>query len=64
MGGADLRIDGRTAQTPSIAEYPSVYEKFAALIHAGQSDVDVAPLQLVADAFLCGRRIEVAPFVD
>jgi predicted dehydrogenase len=27
-------------------------------------DVDCAPLQLVADAFLCGRRIEVEPFIE
>jgi len=26
-------------------------------------DVDLAPFRLVADAFLCGRRVEVAPFV-
>jgi D-galactose 1-dehydrogenase len=64
MGGTDLRIDGRTQQTPSIAEYPNLYERFAALVHSRQSDVDFAPLQLVADAFLCGRHIEVAPFVE
>ena len=31
---------------------------------AAAVDVDIAPLQLVADAFLCGRRIEVEPFVE
>ena len=30
----------------------------------GRSDVDYAPLQLVADAFLCGRRVEVDPFIE
>jgi D-galactose 1-dehydrogenase len=64
MGGTDLSIDGRTQPTPSIAEYPNLYERFAALVHSRQSDVDIAPLQLAADAFLCGRRIDVAPFVE
>lgn len=45
-------------------EYPLLYEYFATLIHAGQSDVDVGPLRLVADAFLCGRQITVEPFED
>jgi hypothetical protein len=38
----------------------------AATLHAEPRaiDVDSAPLQLVADAFLCGRRIEVEPFIE
>ena len=31
---------------------------------AGESDVDLAPFQLVADAFLLGRRRTVEPFED
>jgi predicted dehydrogenase len=64
MGGSELFVDGHPVPTASIAEYPSLYERFAELIRARESDVDIAPLQLVADAFLCGRRIEVAPFVE
>jgi hypothetical protein len=45
-------------------EYPALYAHFAALVHEGRSDVDIAPLQLVADAFLCGRRTEVAAFIE
>ena len=30
----------------------------------GESDVDLAPLQLVADAFMLGRRRTVEPFKD
>ena len=30
----------------------------------GEIDVDLAPLQLVADAFLLGRRRTVEPFED
>ena len=35
---------------------------FATLGHAGTSDVDVAPLRLVADAFLRARITRVADF--
>ena len=64
MGGKQMTVDGHAFATPETGEYPSLYERFAELIHAGLRDVDIAPLQLVADAFLCGRRIEVAPFVE
>ena len=64
MGGKELYIDGREAETPATAEYPSLYADFGELIRRRRSDVDIAPLQLVADAFLCGRRIEVDPFVE
>ena len=61
-GGAKLYILGTAIPLPASAEYPRLYARFASLIRAGQSEVDLAPLQLVADAFLCGRRIEVEPF--
>ena len=64
MGGKDLYIDGRAVQTPTTLEYPSLYAHFGELVRRRRSDVDIAPLQLVADAFLCGRRIEVDPFVE
>jgi D-galactose 1-dehydrogenase len=64
MGGKELYIDGRAVETPLILEYPSLYAHFGALVRGRRSDVDIAPLQLVADAFLCGRRIEVEPFVE
>jgi D-galactose 1-dehydrogenase len=41
-----------------------LYAHFAELVRGHRSDVDIAPLQLVADAFLCGRRTEVAAFVE
>jgi len=43
------------------AEYEAIYERFDALLTRNESDVDPAPLQLVCDAFLLGRRIEVEP---
>jgi D-galactose 1-dehydrogenase len=61
-GGAKLAIDGETMPVPSHAEYAGLYRRFAALIAAGRSDVDLRPLELVADAFLIGSRRSVAAF--
>ncbi len=63
-GGAVLHIDGMRQTTPEQGEYPGLYHRFAELIEAGQSDVDLSPLQHVADAFLLGRRDVVAAFHD
>lgn len=54
-GGRRLMIDGAAAQSGPDAEYPALYRRFARLIADGTSDVDTAPLQLVADAFLVAR---------
>jgi predicted dehydrogenase len=62
MGGAVLRLPGQAAQLADDAEYPGLYRRFAALIRRGESDVDLAPLQLVADAFLTGERTTGEPF--
>lgn len=56
-GGATLVIDGTTRKLPAGAEYAGLYRRFAALIAAGESDVDLRPLELVADAFLIGTRV-------
>jgi predicted dehydrogenase len=61
-GGARLAIDGLGQALPAHAEYPGLYRRFAALIAAGRSDVDLRPLELVADAFLVGRRGEAETF--
>lgn len=63
-GGARLAIDGRAVQDESEREYPALYERFAEIVKAGQSDVDVAPLQHIADAFMLGKRRVVEPFFD
>jgi len=63
-GGATLHIDGMAQKTDGLGEYPGLYHRFAELIEAGQSDVDVSPLQHVADAFLLGRRDVVEAFED
>nr|WP_226898421.1 Gfo/Idh/MocA family oxidoreductase [Mangrovicoccus algicola] len=63
-GGARLAIDGTAQEVAGSGEYPGLYRRFAGLIAAGQSDVDVAPLLHVADAFLTGRRNLTEPFHD
>jgi predicted dehydrogenase len=45
-------------------EYARLYERFAALVRAGKSDVDLTPFQLVADAFLLGEWRTTDPFED
>jgi D-galactose 1-dehydrogenase len=61
-GGARLLIDGQPVSVAASQEYPRLRERFAGLIAAGSIDVDLAPLKLVADAFLVGHRVEVEPF--
>ena len=38
------------------AEYAGIYDRFADLLDRHQSDVDAAPLRLMADVFLMGAR--------
>ncbi|MRW83596.1 gfo/Idh/MocA family oxidoreductase [Pseudoduganella sp. FT26W] len=63
-GGSRLWIDGAEQALEKEAEYPSLYQRFAAIIRAGKSDVDVAPLRHVADAFMLGQRKVVEAFHD
>ncbi|WP_114226871.1 MULTISPECIES: Gfo/Idh/MocA family protein [Sphingomonas] len=55
-GGKRLFVDGQERAAQGPGEYPSLYQHFAALIAAKESLVDTAPLRLVADALLVGRR--------
>jgi len=50
-GGARLTVDGHESLGEN-REYPRLYARFAELIATGASDVDLRPLELVADAFL------------
>lgn len=63
-GGAVLREGERVLVQEPDAEYRGIYRRFVELIGSGASDVDLAPLRLVADSFLLGRRLSVAPFVE
>jgi predicted dehydrogenase len=61
-GGRRLRINGVERITAPDREYAALYSRFRTLVAGGMSDVDVSPLQHVADAFLLGRRLETAAF--
>lgn len=51
-----------SAESPLSAEYRSMYRRFADLVRDGASDVDLAPLRIVADAWSLGRIEPVEPF--
>ena len=63
-GGSRLWINDVEQPLEKEAEYPSLYRVFADLVKAGKSDVDVAPLRHVADAFMLGKRKVVDAFHD
>jgi len=63
-GGNRLTIDGAPHDVPADREYPALYDRFAKLIAERRSDVDLAPLTLVADAFMVGARAETEAFED
>ena len=61
-GGATLILGGEVQADNGVGEYPDIYRTFVDLIDERRSLVDVAPLRLVADCLLLGRR-EVAEAV-
>lgn len=63
-GGSRLVVDGSLVTSEPMAEYEGLYARFAELLATRTSAVDDAPFQLVADAFLVGRRVETEPFED
>jgi D-galactose 1-dehydrogenase len=62
-GGSRLDIDGRLVVEERPTEYEQIYQHFHKLLEEKRSHVDEAPLRLVADAFLVGRRIATDPFI-
>ncbi|QQO12766.1 Gfo/Idh/MocA family oxidoreductase [Bradyrhizobium diazoefficiens] len=62
-GGRIMAVDGKVVADAPDEEYRELYHRFVELAATGASDVDLAPLRLVADAFLLGRRTLVEPFV-
>ena len=64
QGGAVLTIDGSGQTLPPEAEYRGLYDRFAALVRSGASDVDLDPLIHAADAFMRGERRTVEAFTD
>lgn len=63
-GGARLSIEGVETPLASDAhfEYRRVYGRFAESIRSGESDFDLTPLEIVADAFTIAKRWSLAPF--
>ena len=46
------------------SEYVSVYASFSQLIAQRRGEVDARPLELVADIFMLGKRVSVAPYTE
>jgi D-galactose 1-dehydrogenase len=66
-GGTEMFLDGKlhtaSVETVLTSEYEGIYQHFARLLNAEQSHIDSAPLQLVSDCFMLGRRVETEAFV-
>ncbi|HEY0623954.1 Gfo/Idh/MocA family oxidoreductase [Sphingomonas sp.] len=62
QGGGWLELPDGTVLSGSDQEYPRLYRDFARLVRNGESDVDLRPIQLVADAFLVADRRVVEAF--
>ena len=63
-GGRRMAVEGKLLAEAPDQEYRELYRRFVELTPTGASDVDLAPLRLVADAFLLGKRTIVEPFMD
>ncbi|MCG6882691.1 MAG: Gfo/Idh/MocA family oxidoreductase [Silicimonas sp.] len=62
QGGARFAPEGGEETAGANTEYRRLYTQFAKLIEEGASEVDLAPLRHVADAFMLGRRVQTDPF--
>jgi D-galactose 1-dehydrogenase len=63
-GGSSLTLPDGAATHFADREYSALYERFHALIQRRESDLDLTPFRLVADAFLVGRRESTEAFFD
>lgn len=61
-GGAKLYLNEQIQKLNANPEYLGLYSHFANLIRSRKSDVDLRPLKVVADAFLCGHIHPTDPF--
>lgn len=61
-GGSVMHVDGKLVFEAPEREYPNLYANFERIVRERRIDCDVTPLRLVADAFMCGKRIQVAEF--
>jgi predicted dehydrogenase len=63
-GGNRLSIKGCSQDVGNEQEYPALYRRFIELIRSKQSEIDLAPMRLVADAFMNGRTRLGEPFIE
>lgn len=63
-GGSVMQVDGQPMIQAPDREYANLYARFAPLVRERRMDVDLAAFRLVADAFMCGRRVIVDPFIE
>jgi len=62
LGASKMALNGKPVDVGTVPEYTALYARFARLLAARRSDSDFTPFAMVADAFLLGRRVEIAPF--
>lgn len=63
-GGAVMSIDGVPQIEQKEQEYANLYALFARLVAERRVDADLAPLRIVADAYMLGRWVWVEDFVE
>jgi D-galactose 1-dehydrogenase len=63
-GGSVMQVDDQPMIQAPDREYANLYARFAPLVRERRVDVDLAAFRLVADAFMCGRRSIVDPFIE
>jgi len=63
-GGAVMSIDGVAQIEQKEQEYANLYALFARLVAERRVDADLAPLRIVADAYMTGRWVQVEDFVE
>ncbi|MDF2372164.1 MAG: Gfo/Idh/MocA family oxidoreductase [Rhizobiaceae bacterium] len=63
-GGRVMSVDGEVIIDRPDTEYDGIYGRFSQLLAKRQSEVDLAPLKHVADAFMLGKRRIVETFLS
>lgn len=61
-GGSELWVDGQLKIAAPSQEYRHIYARFLKLMQARESHVDLAPLELVEQAFRIGEICQTEPF--
>lgn len=64
QGGEDAESLSGCEESALAAEYRAMYRHFRDLVAVRGCDVDCHPLEIIADAMLCGQMVMVPPFED